>query len=82
MRGTVVPTPGQGMGGRCASRSARTCQVCYSGDRFPITSCLCRSQLWCPLRDAQAVGAHPSGQVGAAHAARHDMPHREHHQIV
>jgi len=54
----------------------------YSGDRFPIISCLCRSQLWCPRRGVPAQGEHPSGQVGAACAARHDIPHRAHHQRV
>jgi len=72
MRGVAVPAP---------ARPADL-RAWYSGDRSPITSCLCRSQLWCPLRGAPAIGAHPSGQVCAARAARHDMPHREHHHSV
>jgi len=70
MRWIVVPAP---------ARHADL-RACYFGDRFPITGCLCRSQLWCPLRGVTAKGAHPFGQVGAACAARHDVPHRTHHQ--
>jgi len=72
MRGVVVPSP---------TRPAHL-RAWYSGDRFPIISCLCRSQLWCPRRGVPAQGAHISGQVGAACAARHDIPHRTHHQRV
>jgi len=72
MRGVVVPSP---------TRSADL-RAWYSGDRFPIISCLCRSQLCCPRWGVSTHGAHPSGQVGVACAARHDIPHRLHHQRV
>jgi len=72
MRGVVVPGP---------ARPADL-RAWYSGDRFPITSCLCRSQLWCPLSGVPAIGANPSGQVGAGRTARHDMPQRTHQQTV
>jgi len=72
MRGVVVPPP---------ARPADL-RAWYSGDRFPNINFLCRSQLWCPRRGVPALGAHPSGQVGAACSARHDIPHRTHHQRV
>jgi len=85
MRATVVSTPGPGMGGRCAvSRFPHLPGPPTLGHGIPLTAprlragCLCRSQIWCPLRGVPAIGAHPSGQVDAAHAARHDMPHSEH----
>jgi len=67
MRGVVVPAP---------ARPADL-RAWYSGDRFPITSSLCRSQLGYPHRGVSAQGAHPSGQVGAACVARHDIPHHK-----
>jgi len=51
-----------------------------SGDLLPITSCLCLSKRWWPLRGGPAVGAQLSGHVAAASRARHNIPHRTHHQ--
>jgi len=70
MRGVVVPAPAR----------PTDLRAWYSSDRFPITSCLCLSQLWCPRRGLPVQGEHPSGQVGVACTASHDIPHRVHHQ--
>jgi len=51
-----------------------------SGDLFPITSCRVLNQLWWHLRGGPVVGAQASGHVAAALGARHDIPHRAHHQ--